>query len=181
MEGEPEFVATDSIRWLKSEVDISGMENMEAFLSGAEETMDELAQLAEGRPVVTRLEICGRGAVHHELTKPNAAAELLDELHNVGAARTPFIWVEQVIVRTRPLVDLDVRRGAQDFLGDLLRLIDEIRSSPAQVEELRGALADLYQHKRASKVEPSPDEGALRTLLDEAESRCVDLLAEEDG
>ena len=35
MEGEPEFVATDSVRWLVGKVDITGMDNMDALLSRA--------------------------------------------------------------------------------------------------------------------------------------------------
>ena len=180
MEGEPEFVATDTVRWLVSKADITGMDSMDALLSRAEEMMDELVQQAEGRPVVARVEVCGRGPIHRALTRPNAARDLLDELHSLGTARTPFIWVEQLVLRTRLPVDLDVRRGAQDFLGDLLRSIEVLRRSPEKVGELGGVLADLYQHARASKVVASPDEATLRTLLDQAESRCVDLLAEED-
>ena len=143
--------------------------------------MDGLANQAEGRPVVTRIEVSGRGAMHRELTRLNAARNLLDELHSLGNARTPFIWVEQLVIRTRPHIDLDVRRGAQDFLGDLLRSVNALRRSPEEVRELGSVLADLYQHARAGKVVKLPDEATIRTLLDEAESRCVDLLAEEDA
>ena len=82
--------------------------------------MDRLVQQGDGRPVVARLELCGRGPIHRALTNPNATKDLLDELHALGTGRAPFIWVEQLIVHTSPHVDLDVRRGAPDFLGDLL-------------------------------------------------------------
>ena len=120
------------------------------------------------------------------LTMPNAARDLLDELHSAWHARTPFVWVEQLVLRTRPDVDLDVRRGGQDFLGDLLRLTDALRHNPEIAGELGGVLADLYQHTRASKFVDLPKdkkdkEAAIQALLDQAEIRCADLLAEEDG
>ncbi|MCZ6766209.1 MAG: DNA repair exonuclease, partial [bacterium] len=180
LEAEPDFVATDSVRWLASYIDIAGLETMDILLDRIDEKMDELAGQAEERPVVTRITFRGRGPLHRSLSRPNAARDLLDELHNLGTARTPFIWVEKLVLRTRPQIDLDARRGAQDFLGDLLRLVNDIRHSPGEMAELQGVLADLYEHGRASKILHSPDADALRTLLDEAESRCADLLLEED-
>ncbi len=180
LEAEPDFVATDSVRWLASYIDIAGLETMDILLNRIDEKMDELAEQAEERPVVTRITFRGRGPLHRSLSRPNAARDLLDELHNLGTARTPFIWVEKLVLRTRPQIDLDARRGAQDFLGDLLRLVNDIRRSPDEMAELQGVLADLYEHGRASKILHSPDADALRTLLDEAESRCADLLLEDD-
>ncbi|MFV1965185.1 MAG: exonuclease SbcCD subunit D [Pirellulaceae bacterium] len=180
LEAEPDFVATDTVRWLVSDVAIEGLETMESLLERIDEKMDELAGQAEERPVVTRITFRGRGPLHRSLARPSAARDLLDELHDLGTARTPFIWVEKLVLRTRPQFDLDARREAQDFLGDLLRLIDDIRRSPDEMADLQGVLADLYEHRRASKILDPPDEDALRILLDEAESRCADLLLQED-
>ena len=75
-------------------------------------------------------------------------ADLLDELHARGAARFPFVWVEQIVDQTRPHVDLDARRGAQDFLGDLLRLIDELRGSAEKTAEFDAALCEFFNTRR---------------------------------
>lgn len=180
LEAEPDFVATDSVRWLASDIDIAGVETMDILLDRIDEKMDELAVQAEERGVVTRITFRGRGPLHHSLARANAARDLLDELHNLGTARTPFIWAEKLVLRTRPQIDLEARRGAQDFLGDLLRLVNDIRRSPDEMAELQRVIADLYEHSRASKILHSPGEDALQTLLDEAESRCADLLLGED-
>jgi len=180
LDGVPEFVATDRIRWLNGDVDITGMETLDALLVRIEDLMQELAERAEGRSVVTRITLRGRGPLHCALTRPNASRDLLDELHTRGIARNPFLWVEKLVLRTRTDVDLDARRGAADFLGDLLGLIDSIRQSPEEMDALRGDLASLFEHTRARKFLVSPPDDALRTMLDEAESRCADLLLEGD-
>ena len=182
LDGTPEFVATDCIRWLSGEVEITGMETLDGLLARIEDHTQELADRAEGRAVVARITLRGRGALHGALTRPNACRELLDELHTLGTQRSPFLWVEKLVLRTRPDVDLDTRRGTQDFLGDLLRLIDGIRQSTTEIAGLKCVLTDLYEHGRVSKLKllKSPDEDALRSLLDEAESRCADLLLEGD-
>jgi len=180
LDGAPEFVATDSIRWLSGELDITGLETMDGLLASIEEKMDDLAEQAQGRAVVTRITLVGRGPLHHALARPNACQDLLDQWHLLGTQRSPFVWVEKLILRTRAIVDLETRRGTQDFLGDLLRLIDGVRQSPDEMAGLRSVLADLYEHGRGSKFLQPPDEHALRSLLDEAENRCADLLLEDD-
>ena len=180
LDGLPEFVATDSIRWLNGDVDITGVESLDGLIARIEGEMQEMTDRAEGRAVVTRITLRGRGALHGALTRPNACRDLLDELHALGSARSPFLWVEKLVLRTRPDVDLDARRGTADFLGDLLGLIDSIRQSPEEMAAIRDQLADLFQHTRARKLLTPPTEDALRTMLDEAESRCADLLLEGD-
>ena len=181
LEADPVFVATDVVRWFARDVDIEGMDTMmDSLFRCIEAEMDDLSREAEGRPVVARITVSGRGPLHRSLTKPNAAKELLDELHNLGTARKPYIWVEKLVLRTRPTVDLDARRGAKDFLGDLLQLIEDVRRSPAELTALRGALADLYEHGRASKILDPPDEDAILAMLRQAESTCVDLLVEDN-
>lgn len=106
----PEFVAADAVRWLAGQLDIAGLDDMDAFLAFAQNTINELAEKAEGRPVVTRLEVLGRGTLHRELSRPGTARSLLDQLHTRGAERAPFVWIEQLVLNTRPQVDLDRRR-----------------------------------------------------------------------
>lgn len=180
LDGAPQFVATDRVRWLSGEVEITGIETIDLLLSRIEDHMQELAEQAEGRSVVTRITLRGRGVLHGALTRPNACRDLLDQLHAIGAQRSPFLWIEKLVLRTRPNVDLEARRGTPDFLGDLLRLIDGIRQSPDEMAGLRRELTDLYEHARASKFLTMPSDDALRTMLDEAESRCADLLLEGD-
>jgi DNA repair exonuclease SbcCD nuclease subunit len=180
LDGTPQFVATDSVRWLTSEVEINGIDTIDLLISRIEDRMQELAELADGRSVVTRITLLGRGVLHNALTRPHSSRELLDELHALGAQRSPFVWVEKLILRTRPDADLEARRGMPDFLGDLLRLIDGIRQSPGEIAGLRRELTDLYEHGRASRSLRLPDDSTLLSLIDEAEKRCADLLLEDD-
>ncbi|MBM4000282.1 MAG: hypothetical protein FJ297_12235 [Planctomycetes bacterium] len=111
LDGAPEFVATDSVRWLSGEVEITGLETMDGLLARIEDRIRELADRAEGRSVVARITLRGRGRLHAALTRPNARRDLLDELHTFGTARNPFVWVEKLVPRTRPERNLDARRG----------------------------------------------------------------------
>jgi len=180
LSAQPEFVATDAVRWLSAVLDISELETMDDLLARLERRLGELADQGEGRPVVTRITLLGRGPLHRSLSRADSTTELLAELHSLGADRDPFVWVEKLLVRTRPEVDLAARRESKDFLGNLLCLIDQVRSSPEEMAGLREVLGDLYEHGRAKRVLDPPDDDALLGLLEEAEARCVDLLLEDD-
>jgi len=180
LDAPPEFIPTDSVRWLSGEVDITGLTALDELLSRLGERLDDLLDQAAGRPVVARIALLGRGVLHRALTRHQASQDLLDKLHELGVQRNPFIWTESLVVRTRPQVDLDARRGSPDFLGDLLRLIDGIRQSPEEMNALRGEVAPLFQHARASKFLEHLGDDALQSILDRAEGRCADLLLEDE-
>ncbi|MDA1162223.1 MAG: DNA repair exonuclease [Planctomycetota bacterium] len=180
LERPPEFVPTDAVRWSTAEIDISGLMNPDQLLSRIEESIDEVTAASDGRSVVVRLTLSGRGALHGDLSRPHAANDLVEELQSRRVSRTPFVWIEKLKLNTLPDIDLNARRGTPDFLGDLLRLIDEIRNSPEEVAALREVLTELYDHKRASRILESPNDDELHHLLDQAEICCVDLLAEDD-
>ena len=83
----------------------------------------------------------------------------------------PFAWIEGLRDRTRPAVDIEARRQAEDFVGDLLRRLDAARrqlrqtgprarsaTETATVEgvpalaDLEKAIDDLFGNQRARRV-----------------------------
>lgn len=178
--GAPEFVPTDSVRWEPCSLDIAGIESLDELRDAIEDRLDSLVQKCGQRPLITRVMLIGRGAMHRELARPETLADFEFGIRSRGLLRTPFVWIERVISNTHPNLDLDQRRAAQDFLGDVLRLIDEVRGSPQELSALQATMKDLNQHRNAKKFLDTPDEKLLRELLAEAELHCADLLAEDD-
>lgn len=181
MQSTPEFLETDTVRWYASTLNVSELDNMDDLIDRLEQKLDDLSQPAEGRPVVARITLEGRGAIHSSLTRSDTASELLERLQALGSDRSPFVWVESLKIRTRALVDIAARREAQDFVGDLLTMINDLRDSPELLVEIHAALSELYQHRKAGKLLNLPDRNAALALLDEAENRCIDLLIEDEN
>jgi DNA repair exonuclease SbcCD nuclease subunit len=179
--GTPEFVPTDAVRWQARDVTIADLESVDDLLGRLEELMDELVSESDGRSVVARVHLVGRGPLHALLAQPDDLQTLLERLQEMGAARSPFVWIEKLKRQTQPDVDMSVLRAAPDFLGDLLGMIEEIRHSPDELASLSGELADLFEHKRARRLLTLPDEMELRQILDQAEICCVDLLTEDEA
>jgi hypothetical protein len=154
---------------------------LDALLQQIDQQIEVMVESANGRPVIARLLIKGRGQLHRSLNRANVLADLVVQLRESGSNRNPFIWIEKLESQTRPEIDLQNQLGSQDFLGDLLRLLQDVRETPEELDRIRGSLSDLFNHSKAGRFLDSPSDAELHELLDRAQDICVDLLIEEDS
>ncbi|HEX7068022.1 MAG TPA: DNA repair exonuclease [Candidatus Limnocylindria bacterium] len=191
----PRFVATDVIRWQPVEVSIAGLPDDEALARACREAVGSALDGADGRSLVIRLRLSGRGPLHAHLARHGYLGDLRELLNEETAGMRPFGWVESVRDATRSEIDIEVRRDAPDFVGDFLRTVAAARRSgrttdPEEHERwdaaLRGAIAPLFEESQRGRkflAASRPTDDALSgDLLDDAEALGLDLLlaAEED-
>jgi exonuclease SbcD len=191
----PRFVATDLVRWHPLELAIDGLTDDEALRRACREALGDALDVAEGRSLVVRVRLTGRGALHAALARPGYLDDLRDLLNEERSLAPPFGWVESIRDVTRPEIDLETRRDAPDFVGDFLRTAAAARRSarstdPEEHERwrsiLRSAVAPLFDESlrgRRHLAQGRPSDDALATeLLTEAEALGADLLlaAEEE-
>jgi DNA repair protein SbcD/Mre11 len=190
----PRFVATDVVRWQPIEVPIDDLADDEALGRACREAVGEAIDGSDGRSLIVRLRLTGRGPMHPTLRRTGYLEDLRLLLNEETVGGSPFAWVESVRDVTRAEVDLEARRGAADFVGDYLRTVAAARraertTDPEEHEHwvgvLRTAIAPLFDEstrgrRLLSAVRPT-DEALLGELLDEAEALGADLLlATED-
>ncbi len=177
-----EFRALDVVRWERPQVDISGMETEQELVDGLHAAAETALDRAGGRPVVLRVELGGRGALHGSLRRAGLAEELREDLNADLAARSPFAWCERIEDGTAGELDRDRLAAGSDFVAEVLRTADRARQDPELMAGLREELDELYQLGRFRKhlrdCEPGGEE--IETLLAEAEEMVVGLLAEEE-
>jgi DNA repair exonuclease SbcCD nuclease subunit len=189
------FVATDVVRWHPIELPITDAADDEALHRLCREAVAAAIDGADGRSLVIRLRLVGRGVLHANVRRPGYLDDLRQLLNEERSALPPFAWVESIRDATRPDVDLATRRDAPDFIGDFLRTVAGARRSarttdPDEHERwtaaLRSAVAPLFDESQRGRrllreVRPS-DDALVRELLDEAEALGIDLLlaAEEE-
>jgi hypothetical protein len=95
--------------------------------------------------------------------------------------RTPFLWCERISVQTAPAFDRAERLQSEDFLADVLRMIDDLRANPDDLQALvESNTASLYTASRAARylVDSRPETDDLRRLLTDAETRILNELLE---
>ena len=189
------FVATDVVRWHPIELPIADVADDEALHRLCREAVATAIDAADGRSLVIRLRLVGRGPLHATVRRPGYLDDLRQLLNEERSAVPPFAWVESIRDATRPDVDLATRRDAPDFVGDFLRTVASARRSARTTDPdehdrwtaaLRSAVAPLFDESQRGRrllrdVRPS-DDALAGELLDEAEALGIDLLlaAEEE-
>jgi hypothetical protein len=175
-----EFRATDVVRWENIEIDIGGM-STQTLLNEIDNRLTETRDDAEGRPVIVRIALQGRGLAHHELRRTGALDDLVDDVNETWAGQRPFLWCNQITSSTGAPIDRAALLHGNDFIGDLLRLVDESLSTHDALHQFQGPLEDLYTNARARQYlrDSMPDDDTLRELIAEAEELCLAELIDE--
>jgi DNA repair protein SbcD/Mre11 len=172
------FHALHAVRWSRRTVSIAGLRSVQELKDRLEQVVEEERHSGEGTPVVLRIVLEDRGPLHR-LMQGSAAQELLEELRNGEADRAEavvsagihtaltnygagltgtgaagdFVWLESMKVRTGLDVDLDVLSSSSGFVGDVLRMSEEILKD--REELLRFAVAcmePMSEHPRAGAM-----------------------------
>ena len=165
------------VRWAQVGIPIDNLETeqelVDAVDSGVARAFD-----ADERDVVCRVAITGRGPLYSATRKPDFAGTMQERINDAWSRGAPFGWCERVEVNTKPAFAREEQRRAGDFVGDLLRLVDEIQADPAQLASLREELGPLYGHVRAKKYLGSslPGDEELGSLLADAEALALEQL-----
>ncbi len=177
----PEFVAVDAIRWFSKHLSIEDIKDDEELLAAIETLCRSIRQQGDGRTCICRIALEGRGRAHRTLKREGALTDILNQARDTGKIAHPIVWVDRIEDNTRPTIDVDARRTGQDFVGDLLRLIDRARRDP----ELRDSLLTpelrlLFDSSSVSRLLEHPTEEDLLEWIDAAETLCLDMLVREE-
>ncbi len=184
-----EFRACDVVRWTSVDLDIAGLEDDEALVAAVRSRLTDAADAADGRSLLLRLRLVGRGPMHPTLRRVGYLDDLRRIANDELATAPPFAWLESLVDTTRPAVDLAARRAVPDFAGDFLRTVEAARRADrgtdpeahdAWREVLDSALRPVFDEwprgrRHLGAARPSNEE-LFGAVLDEAEAIGVDLL-----
>ncbi|MDA1279960.1 MAG: DNA repair exonuclease [Chloroflexi bacterium] len=173
-ESKSEFVALDVVRWERDEVDISGIDTIDQLDSMIRQHTDNLSAQAEGRDVVLRLTLAGRGPMHEQLAAKSAVQDLLEAARDSWSGSTPWVWVEMIVDSTRPEIDMEARSKQDDFLGATLKraLISSIEED--EINRLTEIVSDVYSGRRNGL--DRPDDEQVSAWAEEARWYLAELL-----
>jgi len=181
---EQSLRAMDLIRWDEIYVDISDLDggSIESLENAAEEKIETALAGADGRHLVYRLSLTGRGPLHSMINDSEYNDALIARLNDQYVERRPFAYCDRVTATTRKEINREDYSGREDFYGDLLQFFDQAKSGGGIIKDLQADLQKFYGHTklRTHILDQMPESDALASLLDEAESLCLDLLVSED-
>ena len=177
------FRPVDVVRWGTVEVGIAGLETEQDMLDAIDYAVERFAESSEGRPVVYRLSLTGRGALHGWLRRPGTLPELLERTNESRSNGPGWMWCERAEMNTSSAIDPEQVAGREDFAGDLARLSSRFREDPDALGQLRDMLRALYVSSNAGAYlrEFLPGDAEMLRLLNSAEEECLAALtADED-
>lgn len=165
-----EFRPTASIVWERTEVPADGLATLDDVRGALGAACEAIRSASDGLPVIVRFELTGRSEAHGALIRGTNLSELQRDARDAALAGSPWIWIDRITDRTRAAFDVAELRRAQDFSGDLVRLVDEIAGDPVALEALvREITGPLEASLGALELDLSAEE-----LLGRALDLCLD-------
>ena len=139
---EVEHRDVDVLRWAVVTVDVSNAPSAEATLVLVRDALEREREDAGGRLLAARLVLEGASPAHAALTR-EPERWMHEYRTQASALGGSGVWLEKITVATRRPVDLAKELERDDALGDLLRLIQELETSPLPLEDLTAEFAEL--------------------------------------
>ncbi|MCD9025606.1 metallophosphoesterase family protein [Cohnella silvisoli] len=173
------------VLWQEIAVSIEGIEREQELKNRLGSAVEEVRQAAQGRPVLARIRLAGRGVLHDKLIQPSVAEEWLEELREwVGAPEDSegWIWPESISVRTGGVLRLENAAEEEGFLGELLRRGLAAAHSPELSKDLLDEAMETLrrQPKIREWLETRTHEERIE-WINQAMELSVSLLREEDA
>lgn len=174
---EPRFVPLDRIRFETLDLDIQGITDMAGLQRALVDQAERLQAHHDGRGLILRGLLKGRGALFSELLHPGRLSEILGELRRDGEQREPLIWWEDLRNEAASPLDMALIRQRGDFSAELLRLQDARLHDPERASAFLKTSFSPLERFRALLSEPDAEEA--EALLREAQILALDLLERE--
>ena len=173
-----EFYELDAIRWAEIDVSIDAIPTLDRLCLALQTRVQGLAGEADGRAVICRARLTGRGALYHELRKGNNMEDLLERSRESLAYEDPFVWVQEIDFHCRPEIDVEERRKGADFLAQVLRISGELRDEPLRARQRE--LSDLLANRAVRNAVEGFTDDEIRAMVERAELICIDALEADE-
>ncbi len=170
-----EFLETDYVRWHTEDIPMANISRTEEFMGLIHSRIDAL-RLRNDKSTVVRFTLVDHTPLHSELAREGSLQGIIEDLRSEERGEPNIVWVEAIIDKTKPVIDLEERRKANDITGDFLRLLDEYRNSPSKREDLMKDLNALFLDRRGKRwIDPLGD-ATLLEWLEQVETVGLDYL-----
>ncbi len=180
-ESVAEFIGVDSVRWVVEELSIDPLHSEDDLITGICNRIEKIRKEVGGRSSICRIILTGKSALHSSIARVGVLDDISLEVRENEQGQVQFVWVESIEDKTNPNIDQKSLLKREDFIGDLVRLFDEIYHDDEGISELKKSLDPLFRSPIGRKlIEPVDDEQFLE-LIKKAEKLCLFKLGGKDS
>ncbi len=180
--GSTRFIETDSVRWNIREISIEGLEKEGELIESLQSQLDDVRENSGGKSAICRFVLKGRGPLHHTLRQEGFLEDLLHLLREDEIRSRQFIWVERIENETLFPVERELLLKREDFVGDLVKIVESLKTDEKTGDEFREVLSSLFDSRNGKKHIARIDDEEMNSLLQRAENILLDaMLTEEDN
>lgn len=134
-------VELDRVRFEAVDVPIDGLQDEADLERALRAAAADVIASADGRVVLLRATLTGRGPLHAMLIGDEYLANLRSALDDQEGA--DLVW-ERIRSTARPAVDLDELRASSAFAAEVLAAFDVLADDPAELQRLLDELAKPF-------------------------------------
>jgi DNA repair exonuclease SbcCD nuclease subunit len=173
-----DFVPLDRVRPLVLEVDIGGLEDIPELSRVLLEEATRAREGNEGRSLLIRAVLRGKGKLHHDLRRPGRLDELVVDLRDAVKGEAFLVWWESLVDETRPELDLEAIAARGDFSSEVLRGARAMGSSQGEVMTQMDLESRPLQRMGIRRWigDPTPEDEGI--MLNSAVQAALELLEE---
>ncbi|CAN5706919.1 DNA repair exonuclease [soil metagenome] len=176
-----EFVPLDVVRWSRLDIDLSGVERVEAIAPMFHAALDAHLHGAAELLHAVRVNLRGSTVLHavEAMSPGTLAAAVQAAAQDVSRAE---VWIEQVRLSLTAPIDRSAAAERQDAVGELVRLVDAIAADDAELlrwgDDQLGALKKGMAPELLGNDMPRFDDiSTLQALMLDAEATVLARLA----
>jgi len=174
----------DVFRWGICNVNVEEVESPEKLVSMVAVNVQREVDGNDGKPLAVRIVLVGACGAHDKLSR-NQGRWINEIREAVMDSSGGLAWVEKVVLRTVPAIDLNMLSQRDDPIGDIVKHVNELCGDEDKLFQLAGELEPL-QDKLPHDLLDGPDAfdpkrpEVLRSLLQSARDLLLARLLEEE-
>lgn len=172
------FVATDSLRWITENIEVTAGTDEDALMVQLQQRVEKLRIKHAGSPLLITWQVEGRGSVVNHIRRGGISDQMVELLCEQYGHSTPSIWTVAIECHS----PLDVPQewiDEETIMGDMLREFQALEADPDIPLRLEEFLPEeLISTPRADIAKVSDEDRA--ELLWAASKMAVDLLDGEE-
>ncbi|RIX59409.1 DNA repair exonuclease [Paenibacillus nanensis] len=180
---EIRFVPLDTVRWAEREVSIEGASTEQELLRRLQRTVATIREEEEGRSIMLRLRLQGRGELYSKINQPLALDALLGELQaGEPLEDAPWVYCYSITSQIGAPIDWEALSAEESFAGVLLRLSQQLERDEEKWQAFAQiALEDVRLHAKLGRIGREKWDKLPAEWLEQAKELTLGLMTASDG